>query len=447
MSATDTAATGSAKRQAKPKAVGETSFLRKLAAKLAPHGSFQDRCRRGVAKKLRHLRCRFSCPAGLDLEQVLRETEGRKGIVVYPPFIDWNWMRQRPQHLMAQFAKEGYLSLFCSPRSKVDYFRGFSRIAERLYLCDAVEPLFGLPKPIVLTGWTGHWGVVERFRAPLLIYDYLDDLGVSSHGGAIDQRKLELHQELAARADVVLATARRLYEEMRHVRPDTLFCPNGADYEHFHFDASKKTPSPPEDIADLVAAGRPIIGYYGALARWFDFDLVRQAAAERPDYAFVLIGSDIDDTVHRKPDFWLPNVRWLGERSYDALPAYLYYFSVATIPFQINDITKATSPVKLYEYMAGGRPIVTTDMPECRAFESVLIAHDAAEFIAKLDDAIVRGGREAYRQQLDHDAKSNTWTARAKQILDQVEHIIATPHVAPASHSVPGWHRKKESED
>lgn len=405
------------------------SAIQSAGSLLVPSGSLRERCLRKTAQQVFRVRCRVANPPGLDLEQVLRETEGRKGIVIYPPFIDWNWMRQRPHQLMAQFAEAGYLSLFCSPKVRSDWFRGFKRLDERLYLCDSLDSLYGIPNPILLTSWTGHWETIKRFQSPVVIYDYLDDLSVSSNKGEPDERKLELHRKLITRSEVVLATARRLHDEVRRLRPDALYCPNGTDYNHFHL----TTPPPvPADIADVVKSGRPIIGYYGALARWFDYELVERVAKIRHDFEFVLIGPNLDRSLASQPLSRLPNVRWLGQKQYEELPAYLHYFTVATIPFLINDITKATSPVKLFEYMAGGKPIVTTDMPECCEYPCVITARNATEYADMLDEAVCRGQWESYRQSLDGEAKNNTWEVRVRQILDQVDRVADLKNVRSA---------------
>jgi glycosyltransferase involved in cell wall biosynthesis len=402
---------------------------------VAPPNTLRER----LARRVWRLVFRFRAPAAarfptpptaspasqpaLDIGRILDANKDRKGIVVCLPFIDWTWMRQRPHQLMAEFAKAGYLSLFCSPKCRTDVFEGFVRVADRLYLCDSLAPLYDLPDCLVLVGWTGHSTTIKQFASARVIYDYLDDLGVSSEGGLPDRHKLETHRQLVTESEIVLATARRLHNEVKKLRPDAIYCPNGVEYEHFH----RSTPPPvPADIADLVAGGRPIIGYFGALARWFDYHLVEASATARKDYEFLLIGPDFDGTLSRHKLTDLPNVRWVGEKKYEELPAYLYYFTVATIPFLVNEITQATSPVKLFEYMAGNRPIVTTDMPECRAYDSVLVARDRSEYIGMLDEAIRRRSMDSFRGLLEKEACENTWQERVRQILTRAE-MARTP--------------------
>jgi glycosyltransferase involved in cell wall biosynthesis len=397
------------------------SRLKAAVSDLLPNGTARGRWVRAAYRRGRRgwtVKKRSDC----RLAQVLQDTRDRKGIVIYPPFIDWTWMRQRPHQLMAYFAKAGYLSLFCSPMYWKDSFRGILHIADRLYVCDNFEQLYDIPNPILLISWTGHWDISQRFHQPVVVYDYLDNLGVSSEEGVPDQLKLALHGKMVANSDIVLATAQELYREVRRVRPDTLYCPNGVDYAHFHDSAEAPAPA---DIAALVATGRPIIGYYGALARWFDYGLVARAAKARPNYEFLLIGPDFDNTLTNHSLTQLPNVHWLAEKSYEELPAYLHRFTVATIPFLVNDITKSTSPVKLFEYMAARKPIVTTDLPECRQYPCVIVASNAAEYVTMLDEAIRRGKSESYRQLLDNEACGNTWEFRVRQISARLEALAA----------------------
>jgi glycosyltransferase involved in cell wall biosynthesis len=181
-----------------------------------------------------------------------------------------------------------------------------------------------------------------------------------------------------------------------------------------------------------VQSGKPIIGYYGALARWFDYELFAEAAKVHRTFEFVLIGPSLDRTLLQKPLAKLPNVRSLGPKQYEELPAYLHYFTVATICFLINDVTRSTSPVKLFEYMAGGKPIVTTDMPECREYPSVMVARNAKEYVAMLDEAVCRAGWEWHQQALDREARNNTWETRARQILEQVDRVTAQRKIRSA---------------
>jgi glycosyltransferase involved in cell wall biosynthesis len=253
-----------------------------------------------------------------------------------------------------------------------------------------------------------------NFEAYHLIYDYLDDIE-TFYG---DREKMRRdHQAALQQADLVLTTARRLYEQARLMRPDALLCPNGVDYQHFEVCHLPVEKPPPEDIGPILGLGKPIIGYYGALARWFDYELLKQAADLRPDLSFVLIGVDLDGTLFPSQILKKGNIHWLGIKPYQELPEYLRYFKVAIIPFVLNDITHSTSPLKMFEYMAGGKPVVATAMEEVMHYAPVLIAHDLPQFSGELDHALGLAADADYLQQVDQIARENTWNKRAMQIL------------------------------
>jgi glycosyltransferase involved in cell wall biosynthesis len=343
------------------------------------------------------------------VQQLLKAHPECKGVVIQLPVVDWNWMKQRPHHLSSEFARAGYLTLFCTPQVRGDVISGVRQIGERLYLCSNVRMLRRVSQPYVLATYPGHWREVRKLCRPRLIYDNLDDLQVHYGGGKITGDVLRQHQELLEEAEVVLATAGFLHDKVLPVRPDAILCPNGVDVGHF---ALISTPPVPKDLRPIQESGHPIIGYYGALAEWFDYELLAAAARRLPEYEFVLIGPNYDSSLFLHDLREISNVHWLGEKQYEVLPQYAHFFTVATIPFLINEITRCTSPVKLFEYLAAGKQIVTTDLPECRKFEGVLIAHDVFEYVEHLRVAVSRASNATYRQKLLQQARANSWQAR-----------------------------------
>jgi glycosyltransferase involved in cell wall biosynthesis len=144
--------------------------------------------------------------------------------------------------------------------------------------------------------------------------------------------------------------------------------------------------------------------------------------AERlPGYAFVLIGPDYDGTLPKSKVTDLDNVHWLGSKPYGALPAYLDRFAVATIPFVVNDVTHSVSPLKLFEYMAGGKPVITPPLRECARYPEVLLADGADEWAEMIELAIELGADPSYRARMVAAAKENTWDARVQTILDALK--------------------------
>lgn len=219
----------------------------------------------------------------------------------------------------------------------------------------------------------------------------------------------------------VVVTAEALKKDVIEKRGNVrlAFSSNGVDYAHFH-DGCDPNFKCDEEFESILKKGQPVIGYYGALAKWFDYDLLKKIDQENK-YQVVLFGIKYDDSYDKSgADQW-KNVHFCGSRPYEILQNYAARMDVLTIPFLINDITKATSPVKLFEYMALNKPIVTTDMDECRKYESVLIGHDHKEFLEQLDKAILLKTDETYKALLDKEALENTWEEKARTILEQLK--------------------------
>jgi len=343
-----------------------------------------------------------------------------KGIVIYPPTIDWHMpLFQRPQQLAQAFAREGYLFFYGSANLTHDKIDGFEKIEKGLYVTNVTPVLKDLKDSYLLISWPLNKPFAAQFSNSKIIYDYIDELEVFDSRGKTESEMYRNHEFLVKNADLVIATADKLLNSVNKLNPKrAILAPNGVELEHFN----KQIKTPPKDISELVSSGKKVIGYYGAIAEWFDYQLLEDIALLRPDYEFVMIGPlDYDRTLHEhKHLFEVPNIHFVGPKKYDELPSYLYYFDVATIPFLVNKITESTSPVKLFEYMAGGRPIVTTGMYECKKYKSVLIGEDAHDFADKLDLAISLQKNKDYLKQLREDAENNTWKKRAEEIIENL---------------------------
>ncbi|WP_406857102.1 glycosyltransferase [Alsobacter sp. KACC 23698] len=252
-------------------------------------------------------------------------------------------------------------------------------------------------------------------RAVKVIYDVIDELSLLDDADAVRQA----HEEWVRGADLLIATADDLSHDLRSRRNDVVQLPNAVRLEDW---SGADLPVP----ADLLKArcAPVVVGYYGAIAPWFDWKLWRAAARLRPDWAFVLIGypyASSEESI-RERIATEPNMFFLGKKPYGELPQYLRHFDVACIPFILNPITHACSPVKLFEYFAGGKPVVSTPMREVLKYKSILLAATASEFVAQVEAAQERSRQPEYQSLLAREARENTWRERANTLLDAVRH-------------------------
>jgi len=133
-----------------------------------------------------------------------------------------------------------------------------------------------------------------------------------------------------------------------------------------------------------------------------------------------LIGLDYDKTLGESKILELENVHYLGKKEYKDLPQYLNNFDICIIPFLINEITLSTSPVKAFEYMAAKKPIITTDLPECRKYQSILIGKTHEEFLEKVSLLEEKIKDKEYLSILDKEARENTWENKFKKLIELI---------------------------
>jgi glycosyltransferase involved in cell wall biosynthesis len=273
-----------------------------------------------------------------------------------------------------------------------------------------------LPPPVVLWLYDPCFAdAVGRSGEVFAVYDCVDDY--AEQAGA-DRRKRALVaacDEAAARsARLVFATARPLLE--RHLRTNarTHLVRNVGDYAHFAPAADRALAEP-----ELAALERPVIGFAGNfLGGKVDLDLLEGLALERPGWTLLLVGPARAETRVRLERLGrLANVRWLGPRPYAELPRAVAAFDVALIPYRSNAYTRSCFPLKTFEYLAAGKPVVASGLPELAGLEPhVQLADGAPAFLAAVEAALLRLD-EAARTDRQALAAANTWESRAETLL------------------------------
>lgn len=368
-------------------------------------------------------------------EEILQGEYDR--IIIWKSDFGWNVpLFQRPQHIAKNLSDENCL-VFYEVTTMTDKVKDLKKIKDNLYLVNLknsviknilfskVEKKLNKNKYIQFYS-TDYKIALEEVKTYIkqgfkIIYEYIDDLSPQILGtDEIPRNTIEKYNYMLkdTKNIFVIVTADKLENDIVEKRgtEKLAFSSNGVDYEHFQdIDLSYKFE---EDFENILKQNKPIIGYYGALASWMDYDLIKYLAENRPNYNIVFFGVKYDGEYDKSGVDSLKNVYFLGKREYKVLKNYASRFSVCTIPFKVNNITKSTSPVKLFEYMAIQKPIVTTEMDECKKYKSVMIAKNKEEFVKLVDKAIGLSDNVEYKKELKKEACENTWSQKAKIIVE-----------------------------
>jgi hypothetical protein len=371
---------------------------------------------------------------GLLLSAAARRSDTHRD-VIWLGVIDWHFRIQRPQHLCRCLAAEGarvfYISIVFDTVENEERFRivenpcpgvfvvrlhlDMSR-AENIYngltdagvgdlqaALDALTSEFAIREPLVVLNHPAWHQVAFSVTGATIVYDCLDlASGFSNAAPGL----AEMENSLFANADLVVSASRPLAELIAPLRSTTVIR-NACETERFA-----------TAFSDSAVGERPVIGYFGAIAEWFNIDWIEACAAAHPSWQFRLIGRTSGCDISRAEK--LSNVTFCGECRYEELPGHLRDFDVAVIPFKMTDLIRCTNPVKLYEYMMAGKPVVAAPMPEVlEATDLVYIAADALSFGERIAQALAEDTIEL-RQRRQAWASRHDWSARAEQFYSAV---------------------------
>lgn len=349
--------------------------------------------------------------------------------------IGWDYLWQRPQQIMSRLAVNNNVLYIEEPKSIISFINGknFSLIKKHKNVL--VYTPIGLPfglhkKPIfnkinffitylflrnIIQKYNFEnsilWfynvqlsDLIQKINSKLIIYDCADELKAFT-GSTKEVETEEL--KLIKLSHIVFASSDKLYKNKRKYSNHVYLIKNGVDVDHFIITNETL------ENEEILKIKKPIVGYIGAIWDWVDLDLIAFLARERPEISIVLIGPVNTDISIIKN---LNNVFIIGKRHYEVLPNYIKSFDVCIIPFLINELTENADPIKLYEYMATGKTIVSTDLPEAKKFSCIKIAKNYNEFVEYITESIqIQRNNGEVKNQIDL-AKKNSWDKKVKKI-------------------------------
>ena len=381
----------------------------------------------------------FSDPRS-TLHATLPVPAPQKDLLVCFSHLRWDFVFQRPQHLMTRFARRGPVVVFEEPVwtdegaprlvSRTDERSGvvvatphlswhlpaLDKEAALRSMLDRLLAERGARHPVLWFYTPMMWSFASHVAAATVIYDCMDDLS----GFKFAPVELpQLEAGLIGRADAVFTGGHALYEAKRHLHGDIHAFPSSVDAGHF---AAARTSAPePADQRDIP---HPRLGFYGVIDERMDLGLIDALAAARPDWHVVMVGPvaklDLADLPNR------PNIHWLGGKTYDELPRYLGGWDAALMPFAINEATRFISPTKTPEYLAGGRVVVSTAVADVvrhySGLEAVRIAETAEDFVAQCEAALALAATPSrYAAEVEALLASMSWATT----FDAMARIVA----------------------
>ena len=354
--------------------------------------------------------------------------------------LRWDFVYQRPQHLLTRFSKDTAVYFLEEPiiaSSDIPYLT-FSQRMPNLWVCvphlpaqqteadvnrqlrELIQVFFAKKEPREFTFWyytPMALKFTDHLTPGLTVYDCMDELTAFKFAPA---ELKDLEKELYKKADVVFTGGTSLFEAKKRCHCNPSLFPSSIDKPHF---AKARTQS--IEPADQALLNGPKIGFSGVIDERFDIELIRGIAQARPNWNIILIGPvvKIDPALLPRNS----NIHYLGARNYNQLPCYLSGWDVALIPFLLADSTRYISPTKTPEYLAGGKPVVSTPIRDVvspygdRALVS--IAENAEEFVEAIEKWLTKS-KQRWLAEVDAFLSTNSWDLTCASMADAMLHTL-----------------------
>jgi glycosyltransferase involved in cell wall biosynthesis len=339
--------------------------------------------------------------------------------------VRWDFVYQRPQHLMNRFAKQFTVFFIEEPVfGASENHLELSTPAENLFVVTPnirhgliEEQLVAVQKELLSKLFTDKkiekyffWyytpmmlPISDHLRPTVIVYDCMDEL---SAGMFAPPNLKEKENQLFAQADLVFTGGYSLYESKKHRHPDVHPFPSSIDTEHY-FKARLHSIDP----ADQASIPHPRIGYFGVIDERIDTQLLEGVARRKPEWHLVMVGPVSRISPDSLPK--LPNIHYLGMKSYNELPSYISGWDIAMMPFAHNESTRYMSPTKTPEYLAAGKPVISTPIIDVlRQYGRsglVNIAGTPEEFVRVASLELENTDREEWMQRVNEFLSQNSW--------------------------------------
>ena len=331
-------------------------------------------------------------------------------IVLYPPTVNWNLLFQRPNHILKVIAAQGHTCYFMNHRPFIDgeyHNKDMEEVEKNLFIIPYGKQL-RLTPDVIYYSYPLHYDFVKSIKSKYTIFDVID--------APVDEFEpwKDNWEKCIKDADLVMASAKKLFDEAQEYNDNVIHVPNGVDYKHFQ--TKRRNPYRKLKV-DGFKRKNPVVGFSGAIATWIDIELLYKSCWEYPDYNFVILGLEYNLKLNKTPD----NLFFLGHKPYEELSGWINYMDVCTLPFiPHTPVADACNPLKFWEYLASGNPVISTALPETN-FNGVYWCESREDYIKSIGlamDEKKKGNKGKVERQVL--ANRHSWINNCKPLLERL---------------------------